>query len=348
MRRFVGFVTLVALALLTGCPRVTTNPATPPEQPDAGPGSSATTNSGMKTTRVGNGVGEYFIYEPTNPSPATAPVIAFIHAFGAVNPRAYGGWITHMVKNGNIVIFPVYQVTLNQPDTYTPNALAALLDAFTVLNSGNHAKPDMSRFAFVSHSLGGPIALNLAAIAVANGLPKPRAAFLTNPGDSDSVFQSFGTLMTDNYDQIPADMQLIIIVGEDDTIAGTGTAIKLYNNVPQIPEGLRQVIEFHSDAHGEPPLSASHSAPLAIDQSYDSGESLVQGGGAPPGLADLNEDSTLTDSLDFFGYWKISDGLFQAAFLGSSQVVDDGGVQDLSMGQWSDGTAVKPATVLLP
>ena len=143
-------------------------------------------------------------------------------------------------------------------------------------------------------------------------------------------------------------MHLIIIVGDQDSVVGTGTASELYNKVPQIPAGQREVIEFHSDSYGDPPLVASHGAPLAIDQSFDSGESLVAGGGTPPGLPDANSDSTLTDALDFFGYWKLSDGLFQLAFAGTSQVVDDGGVTDLSMGEWSDGRAVTPATVFLP
>lgn len=348
----------LGLLLAGGCPPHTTTPtpepAAQPAQPETGPGSTTISNGGLKIGRFGSAGTEYFIYEPTDPSPSTAPVIAFIHAYGAINPRAYGGWIRHMVSNGNIVIFPVYQTTLKDPNSYTPNALTALQDAFVELNNGSHVKPDLTRFALVSHSLGGPIAMNIAAVAAAQGLPTPKAAFITNPGDSDSVVAAFGTLQTDNYDQIPSSLRLIIIVGDQDQIANTSTATDLYNKVPQIPAGQREVIEFHSDSHGDPPLVANHGAPLAIDQAFDSGESLNSQVGTgqtlPPALADLQNagSSNLTDALDFFGYWRYSDGLFNLAFAGTAALVTEEGVTDLSMGDWSDGTPVTPATVFLP
>lgn len=348
MRGFAIAVLVCGLVGLTGCPRPSPQPATQPDQTDTGPGSSATSHASVKTTRLGTGTTEVFIYEPADPAPSTAPVIAFIHAFGAINPRAYGAWIKHMVLNGNIVIFPVYQTTLRDPAGYTPDALTALKTAFSELNNGSHVKPDNTKFAFVSHSLGGPIALNLAAVAQANGLPKPTAAFLANPGDGNSVVSSFPTLITDNYAQIPSTLHLIIIVGDNDTVVGTDTASKLYNMVPQIAAGQREVLEFHSDSHGDPPLVAGHGAPLAVDQSFDSGESLVSGNNPPPALADLDTSSNQIDAFDYNGYWRLSDSLFSLAFAGVAQGIDDGGVLDLSLGTWSDGTPVKPATEFLP
>ena len=48
---------------------------------------------------------------------------------------------------------------------------------------------------------------------------------------------------------------------------------------------------------------------------------------------------TATDALDWFGYWKLFDGLMSAAFAGKDYTVD------VNMGAWSDGVAVKPLKV---
>ena len=61
-------------------------------------------------------------------------MVVFLHGWFAVNPGFYGAWIDHLVRDGNIVIFPRYQNDVGtMPQDFLPNALAAIRDALGVL-----------------------------------------------------------------------------------------------------------------------------------------------------------------------------------------------------------------------
>ena len=70
----------------------------PPEQPAAGPGSTDYNHDEVTTSVFGEGDNQYWIFEPSKPKPVTAPLIIFIHGWGAVNPMIYGAWIEHVVN----------------------------------------------------------------------------------------------------------------------------------------------------------------------------------------------------------------------------------------------------------
>jgi acetyl esterase/lipase len=120
---------------------------------------------------------EYWIFEPDSPRPRTAPVIVLLHGWGGMNPLYYGAWIDHLVKRGNIVIYPRYQASLLTPlKDFTPNTLAAVKDALGRLQTEKgHVSPELNKFAAVGHSMGGLLAANLAALAVESKLPRVRA-----------------------------------------------------------------------------------------------------------------------------------------------------------------------------
>lgn len=318
---------------------------TQPDQPETGPGSSTRSNGDIVTGEFGSGAQAYFLYEPSNPTPQSAPVIALMHGYGAINPRAYGGWIDHLVGNGNIVIFPVYQTTLIGAAGYTADAITALQDAFAQLKTEGHVDPDESRFAIVGHSLGGVLAMNIAASAVENDLPEPKALLLANPGDADTIIDSFGSIREGNYANISDETLLLIVVGADDALVGSEPAIDLFESVPQIDAQNREVVQLSSDARGEPPLEASHGAPLAFDAAFDSGDQLLGG----LGFFDPQDAAADADAMDYFGYWKLLDGLVKAAFEGTDREFALGGASSqLSMGCWSDGVPVQPAKVIRP
>ncbi len=85
---------------------------TPPSQPQTGPGGKQYLHTGVTKNRYGKGGKEYWIFEPDSPKPRTAPVIVFLHGWGGMNPLYYGAWMDHLVKRGNIVIYPRYQANL--------------------------------------------------------------------------------------------------------------------------------------------------------------------------------------------------------------------------------------------
>jgi len=277
---------------------------TPPAQPSSGPGSNQGTYS-MQTATYGTAGTQYWIYTP-QPTPASAPVVVFMHGFGATQPGPYLDWITHIVKRGNIVIYPRYQESAQEnPKTYTSNAITAIKSALGNIGSSG----DLSRFAYVGHSYGGVIEFNLAVESAANGLPVAKAIFAAHPGDSYPLPIGEYTL----FSQIPSSTLVLALVGDVDDLVGDTTAKNLLAALPHVP--LKNFLTVQSDTHGSPALNATHIAP-----------------NAPP-----------TDALDYYAYWKLSDALLNMAFYGlESDFALGGGINQLSMGTWSDGVPVRP------
>lgn len=325
------------MVLLTGC-----QVPTQPDPPTNGPGAPRMDHAAWRTISAGEGATRVHIYEPADPAPHTAPVIVLLHGYGAVNAKAYGAWIRHLVQRGAIVIFPVYQDTLVLPLLYTQNALTGVQTAFGILNEGDHVRPDPTRFAIIGHSLGCVIGMNLAAIARESALPPVRAVLAANPGDGSGVQASLPTLQADNYAQIPADMLFLAVVGEADQVVRATTALNLYLAVEHLPAENREVLEFFTDAHGFPNILAGHGAPLADDDAFDTGEDLTSGPFNPA-------EYGLVNAMDYYGYWKLADGLFDAAFYGTNRQYALGATPEQAyMGTWSDGRPVNPALRVLP
>src|SRR3954468_12978605 len=62
---------------------------------------------------------------------ARPPVVLFIHGLFATSPEMYGGWIRHLVDEGNAVIYPTYQHTFTPPAAFLANIVAAVRAALT-------------------------------------------------------------------------------------------------------------------------------------------------------------------------------------------------------------------------
>lgn len=329
--KFRYFMVLILIVLVSGTVLTLSQgfkPA-PPSQPTSGPGGSNYTHAGLIETSYGSGAHQYWIYEPAEPTPDSAPVIVFNHGWGAINPLIYGAWIEHLVKKGNIVIYPRYQEGItSSSDEFTSNSIQAVKEAIGVLESGRHVKPDLERFAMVGHSAGGLISINMAALAASQGLPQPKAVFCVEPGKSRSTNDTMGPILSD-LSQVPSSTLLLTLAGDKDDWVGDGDAKKIYLETTQIPEENKNYILMVSDDHGYPPLNADHFAPLAFK---------VQ----------IRDDDLylLTSSLDYYGTWKLFDGLCGAAFHGQNREYALGNtLKQRYMGLWSDGTPVKEMVI---
>jgi pimeloyl-ACP methyl ester carboxylesterase len=303
---------------------------TQPEQPTTGPGSSEYLYGGVIQSAYGSGSESYYLFEPTDPTPDSAPVVAFIHAFSGEDPIFYDAWINHIVRRGNIVVFPRFQRGfLATPRTYTPSVQAAMIAAYEELETGDHVRPDPEDFAIVGHSVGAVIAANLAVTAVDVGLPEPKALMIAHAADIVPFLRfrrNFATILLEDYGTLPADMLLLGAVGARDSMAGDYATLVIVEEAVQIPLANREVVELQNDYHGYPSLKAGHIAPNA-------------------GTA---FESTV-DAYDYYGYWKWFDGLTDAAFYGINREYALGNTPEQTyMGQWSDGTPVTPAEVVWP
>jgi len=291
-------------------------PPTPPQQPTEGPGGSNYSHDSIRQSRYGFGVRQFWIFEPSDPTPESAPLIVFNHGWAAFFPLYYKAWIDHLVKRGNIVVYPRYQLGLVLGTrSATQNAIHAVQKAITILQNGDHVTPDLEKFAILGHSLGGGITAEMAVLAEEQDLPIPRAVMPVQP------FIRLDTMMNDFHD-IPASTLLLVVVGENDTIAGNSSGKTIFTTADQIPLDRKDFIIQRTDRHGKPALVADHVAPLCI-----------------PGSSNV-------DAMDYFSTWKLFDALTDYAFYGAEQEYCLGNTPEQRfMGYWSDDVPVEELLV---
>jgi pimeloyl-ACP methyl ester carboxylesterase len=326
---------------------VSSQSVTPPSQPQTGPGGKQYVHTAVIKNHYGKGSQEYWIYEPDSPKPRTAPVIVFLHGWGGMNPMYYGAWIDHLVKRGNIVIYPRYQSNLLTPiQDFTPNTISAVKDAVNRLKTEKgHVTPDFNKFATVGHSLGGLLAANVAALAAESKLPRVRVVMSVEPGITDAPI----SVPLADLKKLPPETLLLAIAGDQDGLVRDTDAKRIYYESTRIPEANKDFVLLVSDSHGTPPLQASHRAPTAMDKDYDNGEG-VAGGAAGIGDVQISRrvrpETMLINALDYYGTWKLFDALTDAAFNGKNREYALGNTpQQRFMGVWSDGVPVKELEV---
>jgi acetyl esterase/lipase len=313
-----------------------------PKQPLMGPGGNTKVSQSSVRIRIPGGAQGGWLFLPSNPTPAKAPVVIFCHGFSAILPRGYQAWIDHLVSHGNIVLWPNYQDSLRVPTReFLPNAMAGVKAGLQILQSGpNGLHPDLDRVAVVGHSAGGMIAAGIAATAATEGLPKIEAVMPVEPGDSRRG--GVASVPLADLSSIPSDTVLLILVGEDDTSVGTFDGERILHESTSVPDANKALFMLHSDDHGSPPLIANHFAPSAVvnlDGSF--AREPVR-----PSVSRNTTNIGVVDALDYMGTWRLLDQLLGTAFSDGprAQLFRDKSLP--SMGKWSDGLPVVPLTRL--
>ena len=283
-----------------------------PSQPPHGPGSTNYSHTTVISSTYGKGEYQYWLFEPSNPTPPSAPVIVFNHGWGAQYPATYQPWIDHIVKQGNIVIYPRYQKTLVFGyKRFTDNAIAAVQSALIELNNSSHVTPDIDKFAITGHSLGGGITAYMAARAANEGLPIPKAIMPVQPA------LPFGDKA--DLTKISNATYMLVIEGANDTVVYNHSAVTIFYNTTQIPHSHKDYIIQITDTHGFPIISADHGAPACA----------------------YNNSFVPTDAMDYYSTWKLFDALTDYAFYGNNrEYCFDNTPEQRYMGHWSDGQPV--------
>jgi acetyl esterase/lipase len=321
----------------------TGGPARPPGQPATGPGGSEYRHAKMTQSVHGKGKDQYWIFEPADPTPKSAPVIVFNHGWNAMDPGLYGAWIEHVVRKGHIVVYPRFQMHFTLPRTFTENAINGVKDALERLRSARHVRPELDKMAVVGHSAGGVITANMAVLASSAGLPQPKALMIVEPGGTPN---RRGGIPLEDMSKIPRSTLVLVLVGDEDTLVRDRDAITIFDGITQIPADRKDYITLITDRHGEPALVADHLAPnatseTAITQGSGSGR---RRGGYRPRLQ--NKLTGSVDAIDYYGLWKLFDALTDAAFYGKNRKYALGNTREQRfMGDWSDGTPVKELLV---
>jgi len=279
----------------------------------------------------------YYVFTPDGPRPRSAPVILFLHGYRATDPYVYGGWIDHLVRRGNIVIYPVFEAgRFDSAEEMLANLASATRSALATLSRSGPVSPDTSKFAVVGHSVGGGLTVEVAARAAQLGLPQPRAIMPVQPGSKKNPVRE------ETIRQIPPSVLMLVIDGDSDQFKDSRDGPRIFGDATQLPASHRAYVLLQSDAHGGARLLADHYAPLSPREDYRM-ENLSRRQERRKEFvkALISARDGETDALDYNGFWKLFDALTAVAFSGGksiTNVLDAAGGAD--MGAWSDGRPV--------
>jgi predicted esterase len=280
----------------------------------------------------------YWLFLPSQPTRKTAPVIVFNHGYGAYNPMIYGQWLRHLVRKGNIVIYPRYQKNLisPKPDEFAKNVATAIQDALLQLDTSQQIQPILDHFTIVGHSYGGVIAADLAANYKDYNIPKPKAVMLCAPGTG---FLKGGRL--DSYENLPENLKLVIVAEDDDHVVGDEFAKLVFETATNTPN--RNLIYHFEDKNKDQDrkIGAKHNECYGIDEAFDTGVRNITALRASR-WDEVNE-------VDYYCYWKLLDALLDCTRHGKNCSFAFGGSPEQKyMGEWSEGNEIKPLKVILP
>lgn len=299
---------------------------TPPGQREAGPGGRDYAHDRVRIRSYGQDAQRVWVFSPVGAGDDALPVVLYVHGLNQLSYRGVYLWIEHLVRRGNIVIFPQYQTLgLIDPKTFTPATAKATRQALATCNGKDNPLADTQRFAMVGHSLGGTIILNLAARPKHFGLPTPKALMPLMPGDV-RVPKGIGAFMpkiTEDHSTVAADTVLLIVASTNDRIVGKRFAERIYKTTKRIDPADKDLLLLSDDDHGRPVLRAGHFVPTAY-----------------PGRVDAY-DYALWRWFDALRDAAFEDGLHREITLGNT-------AQQRALGRWSDGKAIREPKVLDP
>lgn len=308
---------------------------TQPTQPSSGYGGKTYPHGGVTIRAYDNNTttGGFYLYTPATPQPVSAPVVIFNHGYSAYNPAVYGKWIEHLVKRGNIVIFPRYQIEVaTLASQFTPNTVKSIKRAFDTLAANpTFTQPIQGQVAILGHSYGGVVSANLAHNWSSYGIPKPKALLMACAGGID-----LGKLSS--YAQMDASVHILAIAEFEDNLVDSTFSIDIFTKTPLVPTMRKNYIMHYTDATGSPAINATHSEPCAPDLTYTNNatNAII----APSLLSRI-------DATDYYLYWKLSDALLDCAFNNRGCSTAFGNTaEQRSMGKWSNSTSVKELRVL--
>lgn len=303
---------------------------TPPGQPASGPGGSDYAYDRVRVRRYGQGADTYWLFEPADAEPGEKrPVVLYVHGLNLPHYGVSWLWIKHLVRRGNLVVYPQYQQgAIVDPRDFTATTAKAMRDALKRMDGQRHAEPDHERFAIIGHSVGGVIALNLAARPEHYGLPSPKALMPIQPGDTRAK-RGLGALLpsiTEDHATVAPGTLMLIVASTNDAVVGRRFAEQMYRQTVRIKPRDKDLLLMSDDTRGRPALTADHFMPLAYND---------------------RTQRRRANAYDF-ALWRWFDALSSAAFYDGKHrgyALGDTETQR-AMGQWSDGRAVREPLVL--
>jgi pimeloyl-ACP methyl ester carboxylesterase len=300
-------------------------------QPLEGPGGQSYLYDTVVTIDQSRGRYGFSIFMPPRKDSRSIPVIAFLHGYGSFNPAEYGGWITHLVRKGNVVIYPTYQTNLIHPYPryFDETASQGILNALRYLDSlGLTLDPE--RFGLIGHSYGAAASAYLAVYYEDLNLPKPAFVMSCQPGTGPAR-----GLKLKSYEAMPGDIALAVVVGDRDRMVGDKLGLRMYETANT---DFKLIIRHFEDDRETMEVPAGHHAPFGVDMDLDNGRNNFS-------IRRAFRKSRI-DPVDYFVYWKLADLMINCFWYQTNCAeIDENHLSFL--GSWPDGTALKKSEVRL-
>ncbi len=341
--------------------------ATPPKQPPQGPGGADYKISEVVKRGIGTASAGTYVFHGAGPAAEPRPVAVFLHSWGAVNPGIYGGWIDHLARKGYLVLFPRFQdVNRSRPADASERAATLIKSTLEALADDEAAKPDLNRVAYIGHSAGVLIALNLAADATANEIPAPKLIMGLMPGGIASNEKERGIMLRDLSTIDPSTL-LITMSGDRDYLPSDRASRLILKEASAIPVNRKLFMRASSDDHGYPAMTSTLASPGSPKSEYEaaaiklppdpprdpkqkntwrwSADMSLTG---PQTILTQQLGNNGTDTLDYLAFWKTFDMAAAAAFAGKDAASLARDPKFIDMGTWSDGWPVRRLSAQMP
>ncbi|HVS99053.1 MAG TPA: hypothetical protein VHE08_00905 [Solirubrobacterales bacterium] len=162
---------------------------------------------GLQQRSVGHGIeGAAVLWRQGEPVPRRA--VVFLHGWHAVPPWFYAGWLRHLARAGDAIVYPVMQGFATPPEGLADDTLAGIAAGLRAVDA------DPEEVVVIGLTSGAVVALDYAARARAEGLPSPRAVFAVFPGR----FPPGGEIPLADLAAIPPATRLQLVAGPGDPI----------------------------------------------------------------------------------------------------------------------------------
>ncbi|MEL6987188.1 MAG: hypothetical protein AAGK97_05100 [Bacteroidota bacterium] len=306
------------------------------EQPPKGPGSAEYLYDSVAVLDYAEAIDGSTVFYPKNTEEENLDVIIFVHGYGAVNPMIFGAWIKHLVRKGNVVIYPRYQKTLFNPlpaqfADFVSNGIQVGIENF---QKDTGKKLRMDRVSYIGHSYGGALVAYLANYYKKYEIPKPIAVFACEPGTGP-----FKDARLRSYRDLEEDIQLLVMVGNEDLTVGDELGLRIYLSSKQLKR--RNFLRQFTDVFEDYIISSSHYEPYAIDMEFDNGDRNF--------TADRALQVAKIDAVDYYGYWKLFDALLACSRDNNyCEYAFGNSKEQTSLGEWKKGIPIRPLKVYDP
>lgn len=252
------------------------------------------------------------IYYPETENETALPVIAYLHGFFVFNSSdSYEETYYYLASCGYIVIAPNYESIFLDPANYTKCAAAQIKDGISFAEDSLKVKPAKRDGEYLiglaGHSVGAVTALNICA---ERKLPVKFAVSLNaSDGGADIIPK-------DDLSLADGDINILMAVGADDTEPCFRTSRTMWESLSDHPEENKAFYVLYSDENKEERVIADH---IFMKENGGSSGNLIK-----------------------YGVHKWCRAIADWSFYGKDYESWHG-ASALDMGEWSDGTKLKPA-----